>query len=598
MLHATGGRRWDGRTIAIALAAACLLAVPAPAAVAKPAKAKPRTWYVSATARRGGHGSRKSPFRSLARVQRASRAGDTIVILAVPKKVAPLNGGIRLRPRQRLIGAGPPVAGHTRRLKRLPAIANTSGKRLAGDAVRLARNSTVRNVVVKAAHRGAVYGLDSVGVRIVGNDVSGVNTSCTNGFLVQPFNVPTGIPGVMIPASPAVAPQNGWAGIMVDGRRAAGRIDIERNRLHDSSCADGIDVRAMGSSNLRARIRRNTVTHIAEGAAGSSTGAVGSILAIGMQALDSAVLHVSQDRNTETHIGSPGADCEGQFANVAGSGRIYDTVDHNRFAHGIGGTSCNGFETIVSSGDGTIVATLRNSTFRHNVGDMFEEGNLGSGSTMRFVMENVVADGTSVRGGNPPGSSDGGSNPIPFNIGDCMVAGHNGAADSTTFVMRRSVLRHCNNGITFGSNVGQGNGNGPAKQLVADIRQSVIEQNAKYGLHLGNFTPMDLLHIRVADTRITGNGEPGASFEAQATGVGTVPNVRLDLGRGGLGSPGRNCLASNGSADVEATSLPVVAKHDWWGHPGAPRSSQARATGVGAVTVDGGLASRPGCGLP
>ena len=71
-----------------------------------------------------------------------------------------------------------------------------------------------------------------------------------------------------------------------------------------------------------------------------------------------------------------------------------------------------------------------------------------------------------------------------------------GGADSTTFVMRNSVFRNCNNGISLGSNVGQGNGSGPAKQLIADIRHSVITHNAKYGLHVGNFTPMDLLHIK------------------------------------------------------------------------------------------------------
>src|SRR5205085_12660172 len=110
------------------------------------------------------------------------------------------------------------------------------------------RNATVRNVVVKTAYRGAIYGLDSVGARIIGNDVTGENTSCTNGFLVQPFNVPTGIPGVMVPASPAVAPQNGWAGITVDAHSAAGKLGIERHYGHRSSCADGIDVPAMGPS--------------------------------------------------------------------------------------------------------------------------------------------------------------------------------------------------------------------------------------------------------------------------------------------------------------------------------------------------------------
>src|SRR5438874_3866262 len=491
-----------GRRALILLLAILVIGGPPDAATAKPSPGR-RVWYVSATAHPGGNGSRRSPFRKLSKVQRASHMGDKIVILPSPRRVAPLNGGIRLKRGQRLVGAGPAVASRTKRLKKLPALVNTRCKNLNGDAVRLSKDTTVRNVVLGAACRGAIYGADSVGARVIGNDVSGQNTSCTNGFLVQPFNVPTGIPGVMVPASPAIAPQNGWAGIMVDGHKATGELHIERNYVHNSTCADGIDIRAMGSSKLSAVVKRNTVTRIAEGSAGQSGGAIGSILAIGMQALDSAVLRVTQDRNTETYIGSSGADCEGEFANTAGSGQIYDTLNHNTFAHAIGGTSCNGFETIVSTGNGKIVANLRNSTFRDNVGDMFEEGNLGSGSTMRFVADNVLADRTSVRGGNPPGSSDGGSNPIPFNIGDCMVAGHNGAADSTTFVMRNSVFKHCNNGISLGNNVGQGNGSGPAKQLVADISHSVITGNAKYGLHVLDGTPMTSLHVKIASTAIT-----------------------------------------------------------------------------------------------
>jgi hypothetical protein len=512
------------------------------------------------------------------------------VILPAPVKVAPLNGGIELKRGQRLVGAGPAVAGRTRHLRQLPALENTTGAHLSGDAIRLADHTTVRNVVVKTAYRGDIYGLDAVDVKIEGNDISGQNTSCTKGFLVQPFNVPTGIPGVDVPASPAVAPQNGWAGVMLDGQTASGRIAILGNYVHDARCGDGIDIRAMGNSRFTAVVDRNRVTRLAQGAN------LSSVLAIGMQALDTAVLHVSQDRDTETSIGSSGADCEGQFANTAGSGRIYDTVNHNSFVHAIGGTSCNGFETIISAGDGTIDATLRNSTFRDNVGDMFEEGNLGAGSTMRFVAQNVLADGTSVRGGNPPGSSDGGTNPIPFNIGDCMVAGNDGGGDSTTFVMRNSVFRHCNNGISLGSNVGSGNGGGPTKQLIGDIRNSVIADNAKYGIHLGADTPIDHLEVTIAQSEISQNGEPGASFEAQAEAISSASQARLDLGGGALGSAGQNCLFGNGSADLEATNLPVVADRDWWGQPGAPKPSQTATRGIGTISTTGGLTSRPACG--
>lgn len=511
------------------------------------------------------------------------------MILAAPVDRPPLNGGIQLKRGQRLIGAGPAVAGRTTRRRRLPELENTTGAHLDGDAIRLADHTTVSNVVVRSAYRGDMYGLDSVGVKIKGNDISGQNTSCTKGFLVQPFNVPTGIPGSDLPASPAVAPQNGWAGIMVDGQRAAGRITISGNYIHDGACGDGVDIRAMGSSRLTAVVDRNSVTRLAQGAG------LTSVLAIGMQALDSAVLRVSQDRDTETYIGSSGADCEGQFANTAGSGRIYDTVNHNRFAHAIGGTSCNGFETIISSGDGTIDLTLKNSTFRDNVGDMFEEGNLGTGSTMRFVAQTVLADGTSVRGGNPPGSSDGGANPIPFNIGDCMVAGNDGAADSTTFVMRDSVFRHCNNGISLLSNVGLGNGSGSTRQLIGDVRNSVITANAKYGIHVASDTPIDQLEVKVAHTEISHNGEPGASFEAQAGAISSASQARLDLGGGGLVSSGQNCLFGNGSADVEATNLPVAADRDWWGQPGGPKPSQTRTGGIGSISSSGGLTGPPTC---
>ena len=108
---------------------------------------------------------------------------------------------------------------------------------------------------------------------------------------------------------------------------------------------------------------------------------------------------------------------------------------------------------------------------------MFEEGNLGSGSTMRFVMDNVLVDGTHERGGNPPASSDGGNNPIPFNLGDCMVAGTTAAPTARRSSCANSMLQELQQRHQPArSNVGQGNGSGPTKALVADIRNSVIAE--------------------------------------------------------------------------------------------------------------------------
>ena len=547
------------------------------------------TWYVQAGASAGGNGSSGAPFSSLEDVQSAAGPGDTIIIDPAPVGVAPLNGGIALKPGQSLEGGGPAVAGNTGNLQALPAVTNTTASQLSGDAVRLADNTTVENLVIPGAHRGAIYGLDSVGVRVLGNDVSNQNTSCTKGFLVQPFNVPTGIPFVAVPASPAVAPQNGWAGIMVDGSTATGTIDVEDNYVHDAACGDGIDIRAMGSSSFTATVTGNTVTKLAQGSS------LSSVLAIGMQALDSGYLHVGQDRNTETYIGSPGADCEGEFANTAASGVVIDNVENNTFAHGIGGTSCNGFETIISKGNGTIAVDLRNSTFTDNNGDAFEEGNLGSGSTMRFLADHVVVDGTTVRGGNPPLSSDGGTNPIPFNIGDCMVLGDDGANDSTTFVMTNSVFEGCNNGISAGNNAGLGNGVGLPEALVVNIDHSVITHNAKYGLHVYNGTPINMLHVSVANTAITSNGERGASVEAAPEGVAEDP--KIDFGGGSLASPGGNCLYGNAGGDLESTNFAITADHDWWGHPGPPRAGQVVTHETGSISTDDGLAEQPACGV-
>ena len=59
------------------------------------------------------------------------------MILPSPRHVRPLDGGIALKSRQTLIGAGPSVL-RARRLRSLPRIENTGGARHSGDAVEVA----------------------------------------------------------------------------------------------------------------------------------------------------------------------------------------------------------------------------------------------------------------------------------------------------------------------------------------------------------------------------------------------------------------------------------------------------------------------------
>ena len=62
------------------------------------------TWYVQSGAPSSVDGGYQSPFNNLAQVQAASNPGDTIIIVAVPTSVPPLDGGIVLQAGQTLAG--------------------------------------------------------------------------------------------------------------------------------------------------------------------------------------------------------------------------------------------------------------------------------------------------------------------------------------------------------------------------------------------------------------------------------------------------------------------------------------------------------------
>ncbi|HEY2794877.1 MAG TPA: hypothetical protein VGJ28_21135, partial [Micromonosporaceae bacterium] len=170
------------------------------------------TWYVSAAATSPGDGSKGAPFPTLAAVQAASGPGDTIMVLAAPTSTAPLDGGITLKKGQHLEGSGPSVVGSS--AADLPRIANTTAAANNGDAVDLATDSEVSNLVIAGSYRGSVYGSDVSGAVVHANDISGQNTSCANGFLVQPFLLETYTAGVDRAATTGV--QNGWAAILFD----------------------------------------------------------------------------------------------------------------------------------------------------------------------------------------------------------------------------------------------------------------------------------------------------------------------------------------------------------------------------------------------
>jgi len=82
-----------------------VLAVSVPVLGQQSSNSAGEEYYVSADAGPNGDGSRQSPFLSLSQVDSISVAGDTIYLLSSDSGKV-LDGGIALKPRQRLIGLG------------------------------------------------------------------------------------------------------------------------------------------------------------------------------------------------------------------------------------------------------------------------------------------------------------------------------------------------------------------------------------------------------------------------------------------------------------------------------------------------------------
>ncbi len=500
-----------------------------------------RTWHVRAGA--DGNGSRQAPFGTLRAAQRASAEGDRI---AVRRSKQVLEGGIRLKRSQRLIG-----------VKR-PRISDAEG-----DAVVLASRTKVRGLRIVSAARGGIYGRNVGGVVIANNDVSGHNTSCTRGFHIPPFNVPTTLPDIGVPIGEGL--HNGWAGIMIDANRGSRSIVIKRNRVHHSECGDGIDVRAFKESRMRAAIRGNRVYDLRQGPN------MESVLAIGLQARPGGRLWARLDRNRQSGLGNDedagvgpeGADSEGVFINPVGPSRIRAAITRNTYKHtaGRGGFSANGLE-FVSMGDGPQgVVSVRNSTFSETPGDVLEQLALSTNSTLRMSLRNVVATGST----GAAGSGFGNTFIIPGNNGDCLLSASGGAGNVVTLKAQNVTLTNCaNNGLTFGSSVA--NGSGPTRSLRMTLEDSRLTGNRGNNLRVGNVTDLDTLRVSVEDTELADADGQSSLTPANASfeDLGETADSVIDIGGGSLGSAGRNCL-DGGVLGAALLNYDVSAESNWWG---------------------------------
>ncbi|MFX0577304.1 hypothetical protein [Nocardia nepalensis] len=509
-----------------ALCCAVLAAATTVHAAAEPG----RTWYVSAAAVPGGNGTEATPFNTLAAVQQASDAGDTIIVLAAP---APLDGGIALKSGQHLVGRGGTLTNTT--------AAND------GDAVRLAPDTEVRDLIVAGAQRGGIYGRNIGGVVLAGNTVTGANRACHDGFIVQPFPPMLGVPfGMSLPVAPnLVALNNGWAAIMIDSDSGSSSLTLERNTVRDTACGDGIDVRTSGTAQVTATLIDNLAENVNEGLAKLS------VLAMGLQSTGTSALTATLHGNTQRNIAVPEADpsnavadSEGIFVNAAGRARMRIAIDHNTYAHGGGHFSANGLEFVTSNGTPDSEVILTNSEFRDVPGDIVQNLNL-SAEGARHAM---TIDGLTAAGSNFPGAA---LNPlVPGNLGTCLFSASFGRDDHTALTLRNAHLEHCSaDGI--GVYAYSPNGGNPAThEMSFAISDTTLSDTAVADLHVRT----------VGDLTLTGSIErstfPGEITLAQSDGTLTPPSI-LDFGGGRLGSAGQNCLSPNATSTLTTPQLPL-----------------------------------------
>ena len=589
------------------------------------------TWYVQSGGPGSVDGGVTSPFNNLAQVQAASNPGDTIIIVAVPTSVPPLDGGIVLQAGQTLAGGNtagvPGVAPCTNVLQAsptppllfplpafpvittlpttvptssglssLPVITNTSstGNTGTGDAVTLADNTTVKNLVIGGAdptqqiNRGAIYGLNVSGnVTITCNDVSWFNTSGAVGFIVQPFFLEQYTPGL---ANHNGGIKAGWAGIMIDSGTARTNATISNNYVHDGVCGDGIDIRNVvpgtSAAFIQASLTGNYVAFLKQCRGPNGIGTLEGIATQTEIGTTGTVL-ASLINNVENSNGSAGANADSLFINPAGDGPLTEKISNNLFLNGIGGASTNGLEYIIAAGTNTSFVMIQNSVFQGDPGDMLELFNRGNGggnagTYASLILQNVVVQGTTITNGlpayaTPPGGAGGvrlaGS---PDNTGECLGVGSVGGGDVTVVQLINTSFTQCgNNGLEVTNNYATGDG--PAtdspQTIVVDIINSRISGSHFYNLWINNISPLTNLNVKVQNSdlsrSLTGIGVGFDSFFGYA-----IANSMIDLGGGPLGSTGNNCFFPrsfiNDLETVTTTTISGVATPP----PAHPVSSQ------------------------
>ena len=274
------------------------LAGAAPAAAEELPRMPPRTWYVDNTAPDGGDGSLVAPFSTLGRAERASDVGDILYVFRGDGTSRGLDEGIRLKPRQRLVGSGAPLAAPGE--EPLPAGEPPLLSASQGAVVELSDRASVAGVAITGAGEAGIRarGARAIAVQAVridggsalevGLELSDVQGAAVTGLAVAG----AAAHAVLVERCGGISihdsrlDHGGDRGAALALRDPAGHVEIVMVDIHPTAgTALSVDARA-GTSTVS--IQRVSLSAPAEGSEASGTGI--EVLASGTAALDLEVV--------------------------------------------------------------------------------------------------------------------------------------------------------------------------------------------------------------------------------------------------------------------------------------------------------------------
>src|SRR5262249_8983356 len=201
--------------------------------------------------------------------------------------------------------------------------------------------------------------------------------------------------------------------------------------------------------------------------------------------------------STSADLGNPNANPEGFFGNTAGSGVVRVTMDHVAAINMVGGSSSNGWEALISSGDGALHTELRDSGFRTNPGDMLQALNGGPDAQMSLTLDNVIVEGTTLRTGLPAYATPPGTNTSASNQGNCLFVRQIGGGGRTDLTIRDSAFSGCDRAGVEVLNNSAFFGVGSITSMSVDIDSTTIVGSRYYNLWFSNLTPLGQLRVGV-----------------------------------------------------------------------------------------------------